>query len=143
MGALFVGFSIYRLVLVDESRDWPGVDGVIVSSGVRIGGKNNGLVNVDVQYRYTVDGLEYRGATAGYGFDEAPFGSDAAAAREKAERFRTGTTQTVYYRPESPSVSCLIRGGARAGFAIPIGAGLLFALFGGWGFYRLIRPKKV
>lgn len=105
-------FFIYPIKMryrVRRSMSWPSVEGRIVDSSVRMNSPYrwpHSYLPI-VEYTYTAKGGEYssRRMFAGYRSD----GMTKKKAQAILAGFREDPTVTVYYDPDKPSFSCLIR----------------------------------
>ena len=128
--SIFGALSIYRAY---ESRGWPGVPGVVVSSKVvRISGSRSRRSGprrtsraAAVEYRYVVGDQEHVGRRIS--FAGTPAGDGA---RDVVRRYPRGADVTVYYDPDDPSSSVLEVGMVSVAPWILIGIGLPFAFIG-------------
>ena len=102
---------VYKMREVRRAELWPSAQGRIVRSEMRAlrrqhAGDATTVSNLpDVEYVYTVDGVEHRGHRIGIG--------DIAASSPEAEalleRYHVGRTGPVYYNPDKPDESVLER----------------------------------
>ncbi|MGB8980394.1 MAG: DUF3592 domain-containing protein [Anaerolineales bacterium] len=116
---LFVGvgliliYTYFRnLARVRDSAGWPTSQGTVVESRVResTSQDQDGFTSTsyfpEVRYLYHVLGSEYEG-------NMITFGSQSGGAQNKVveviNRYPTGSTVTVYYDPEKPSMAVLER----------------------------------
>ena len=129
MAALGVGFFaavsaaiIYRTRRAQRASHWPSTRGRIVRSQMqrtkRGGGTSApGIGNLaDIEYVYSVAGVEYRGSRVGIG-EIAPDSPEVAAA---LDRYRAGREGPVYYNPADPKDAVLERD-------MPASSALLYA----------------
>lgn len=142
MGLLLIIFCFNRIYLARQSLHWENVPGKIIASYISIGGKNNGIIYFKATYRYSVSGIEYVGYDVNYGAGSSMLGEGREAAEAKAARYPAGASATVFYDPVAPEHSCLEQGGDLGGYFFLLGGGSFLIVFGVWGFFRLVRPKK-
>ena len=110
--SLFVIFSwlLPELNMSKESVEWPQAVGVITSSAVRSGVRNDqeAYHYPSVTYDFTVDGKKMSGGRIYFG---GPWRSDTEdKAQRKADSYPVGKEVQVYYSPESPS-ECVLEAG--------------------------------
>jgi hypothetical protein len=132
--ALTWGFSIPMWKRAFGSAKWMPTPCVVVSS--RVGthtGKDSTTYSVDVLYRYTFAGREYRSER----YDAVGGSSSGYSGKARiVARYPAGAQTTCYVNPENPS-EALLKPGADAGVLfglVPIvflAAGLLIVFFGG------------
>src|SRR5207244_4384136 len=105
------GIAVYKMQEVRRAAHWPSAPGRIVRSGMRAvrhrhAGEATTVGNVpDVEYAFSVGGVDYRGHRISIG--EIPAGSPQAEAA--LERYRVGRTGPVFYNPEDPKEAVLER----------------------------------
>jgi hypothetical protein len=123
MGGLlvFFGWMIIRLgeaaVNQHDSESFPQVMGVVVSSEVTTthGSRGSTYYHVHINYRYSVEGLDYLGHR--YRYDGHPNGGALADATVAAHR--PGTFVEVYYNPQDPRDTVLSTGVDAGDVAMP------------------------
>jgi hypothetical protein len=105
------GVIVYKLREVQRAAQWPSAQGRIVHARLRSvrGKQSDGSATVgnvpDIEYAYSVDGVEYHGKRIGVG--EIRAGSpDVEAA---LARYQTGSTGPVYYNPDNHNEAVLER----------------------------------
>ena len=105
------GIALYKMQEVRRASYWPSAQGRIVRSGMRAvrhrhAGEATTVGNTpDVEYAFSVGGVEYRGHRISIG--EIPAGSPQAEAT--VDRYRVGRTGPVFYNPEDPKEAVLER----------------------------------
>jgi hypothetical protein len=105
------GTAVYKLQQVRRAAYWPSAQGRIVRSRMRAvrhqhAGEATKVGNVpDVEYAYSVGGVEYRGHRIGIG--DIPAGS--AEGDAALERYKVGRTGPVFYNPDRPEEAVLER----------------------------------
>lgn len=117
--AVSYGHDIYKAHV--QSSGWNAAEGKILSSSVQRGcGKGGGSYYLDVNYTYLVHGKSYRNG-------KVWFGNGYCGGKTNAEiiayRYATGSSTPVYYNPNNPAESILVRG------LIENGTYFLFLLF--------------
>ena len=124
--------SVY--FLGEASRTWPQTNAVILSAEVSkyenrsTGGTANRSISYapDVVYTYAVKNNNYTNNRISF----SPIGgSDRSRIARYVSRFTIGKSYPVYYNPEKPQNSTLIRGTSKLNIA-GIFAALAFFLFG-------------
>ena len=118
---MLLGWMILRLseaaVHQHASESFPQVMGIVVSSEVTTTHTSRGgtRYHVHINYRYSVEGLDYLGHR--YRYDGHPNGGAAAKAIVAAHR--PGTFVAVYYNPQAPSDTVLSTGVDAGDVALP------------------------
>ena len=119
--------SLNHIRLVYQSENWTQTSGSIISSKVcRCEGTKSISYTPEIVYHYTVDGKDYESKVISYAFVE---GSEREA-NEKVSLYPAGSQVKVFYDPSSPEQACLEHGGSARGFAIPVGASIIFMTAG-------------
>jgi len=98
------------------SESWPQVTGTVITS--RIGSSTTHRQNktrssdtdysVELRYTYEVEGQAYEGHRLRFGSTSHERRSDA---QKEQRQFQAGKKVSVYYHPEKPGRSVLVRGG--------------------------------
>jgi hypothetical protein len=138
-GVLLIVYCLNRAALTYQSREWTAVPGEVLYSYVTIGGKHNGLADLNVAYNYRVNGVNYVGKTITYGYRGFFFSENREKIEAKLAQYPRGAIVQVYYKTSSPAYSCLEAGGNLWGFIFPISGGILLIVFGAW---RTIKQKN-
>jgi hypothetical protein len=105
------GKIVYKMREVRRAAQWPSAQGRIVRSRMRTVRRQHAdhattVSNVpDVEYVFSVGGVEYRGHRIGFG--DITAGSPQAEAAP--ERYRVGRTGPVFYNPDKPEEAVLER----------------------------------
>lgn len=105
------GLAVYKMQQVRRAAHWPSAQGRIVRSTMRAvrqrhAGEATTVGNVpDVEYVFSVGGVEYRGNRIGIG--EIRAGSPQAEAA--LERYKVGRTGPVFYNPDKPEEAVIER----------------------------------
>ncbi|RKH83280.1 DUF3592 domain-containing protein [Corallococcus sp. AB045] len=130
------GRMVYRSKV---SRDWPTVQGTVVSSRVEtLRSKRAVSFRPDVSYRYEVNGIPYTSDTVA--FDGHGAGG-LAEAQAVSHHYAAGAPVTLHYEPEDPSVACLQCGDTGlVNYVLALG-GAVFALVAAWGLVELARSS--
>jgi hypothetical protein len=123
------GMIVYKTREVQRAARWPSAQGRIVHARVRAVRRKQAdgsptVANVpDVEYAYSVDGVEYTGKRIGIGDDSSEV--DAAL-----DRYQVGSTGPVYYNPANPREAMLERDPPASPTVLyAIAAGVLLAGF--------------
>ncbi len=142
-----------------DMQTWPETTGTVEYAGCSTGG-NSGLWSPNVNYGYTVGGVEYRNERMGgnrylaFGMGEGfysgdryrllPFGDESDydkypkdIAEAMFRNYESGQTVKVYYDPEHPSRSIIERGLTPSLVLVMLALGLLASL--GWCGYAVAR----
>jgi hypothetical protein len=105
------GLIVYKMHQVHLAARWPSAQGRIVQSRSRTvktklsdGSPSRGNAP-DIEYVFSVDGVEHRGRRIGIG-DIKPDSPEVEAA---LERYQVGRTGPVYYNPKDPDDAVLER----------------------------------
>ena len=112
---LFTRYGMGEIQIQMSSKDWPAVEGQIVSSQVTFDGDwEDPMWNAQVCYVYSVNGISYssRKVAAGSG----TYGSDHSA-QEVVDRYPQDSTVNVFYDPNSPSTAVLEVGRSSGAFS--------------------------
>lgn len=147
--AACLGFALFMALMghalrrqVMQAQGWPTVEGRIESarvdsflsreagphqSGAYVSPRWQRLYRPDVVYRYTVDGVEYRGTQISPG--GRVYATFAQLARQRIQPFRPGARVTVHHDPDNPA-QALLETKAYGGW-VPWTLALLFALAAG------------
>ncbi len=98
-----------NMALAAASEDWQPTEGKILESGFTVRGvqKRKQAATTRVRYQYKVGGATYTGATLSF---EKQDSFSPAVAEAKLQPYPPGADCTVYYDPQSPSNSVLIKG---------------------------------
>ena len=130
-GIGYMGWVFCKQRLVAKSQTWPSVPGTISHSGLGVDSKlagpsmtSNRTYNASISYRYMVGSRVFTGGTICIGGVLNTSFKDRA--QERVDRYREGSTVTVYYNPDKPETSCLERQGEIALFGYLIGGGMAF-----------------
>jgi Protein of unknown function (DUF3592) len=105
------GRIVYKMREVRRAALWPSAQGRIVQSRMRALQRQQGehattVINVpDIEYVYSVGGIEYKGHRISIG--DIPAGSRQVEAA--LERYCVGRTGPVFYNPENPADAVLER----------------------------------
>ena len=102
VGTLFFDYWCVSGVLGQwRAQSYPTADATIIRSGVTVsrssdGGPSKGL---DIEYTFTVNGMNYRGTKYRY----RDMSDSSGRAERLADRYRVGAVCPVYYNPEDPT----------------------------------------
>lgn len=114
--ALILGFGgviFYNQKKKQAAASWVQTQGTVISSTIATerdrdsDGHVTTYYNPEVNYAYTVGGVEHRGHRIKFGFTRTQFSAQAAKTTEK---YPQGAAVTVYYDPAKPQDSVLDRG---------------------------------
>jgi Protein of unknown function (DUF3592) len=125
------------------SSNWSETKGVIKSLNVEQwwGSRSGKSIQIKVVYTYTVDGKQFWSKRIR--FPESTDGCDAAFQnKELTDRYREGSTQTVYYDPSNPARSCLVKGPRYFYVFLFGGLSALFLLIGTVGLLSIPSALK-
>lgn len=135
---LFFVFFVRPAIQMVESRDWPSVPCVVISSETQYhSGSHGGTYSINIFYRYTVNGREYKSNR--YGFmtgSSSGYEGKAAVVRQ----FPPGRATVCFVNPNQPWEAVLNRG-----FTSDMWFGmipLVFLLIGGGGLVFAVRQKR-
>ena len=107
------------------SRSWPRVRGEITFAKLKMVGRDGHAA--EIRYEYTVDNLDYASSRVALGVF---LGAPLAEALATYERYRLGSSVSVYYHPDNPQLAVLEPGvpGVRVRFGyfiITLASGLV------------------
>ncbi len=107
------------------SRSWPRVRGEITFAKLKMVGRDGHAA--EIQYEYTVDNLDYASSRVALGVF---VGTSLDEALATYERYRLGSSVSVYYHPDNPQLAVLETGvpGVRVRFGyliITLASGLV------------------
>ncbi len=129
-GGVGIGLGIWGWGVLTNARAseaWPTVEGRVVRSDIDEQFDEEGDSYVpQIDYEYTVDGLEYEN-------DRVRFGQNSYSSRRRAEeetgRYPVGRRVEVYYEPGNPENSVL-EPGASLGSYLGVSLGAMFLVIG-------------
>lgn len=103
-------FAYFFIIIKDflyglKSLSWNEAQGVILVSALDGVSSKNDVPNHEIYYEYTVDQKEYTGWRKKFGGGES-----SSTIWDEVEKFRRGDIVTIYYNPNNPQESTLIRG---------------------------------
>jgi hypothetical protein len=123
------GVIVYKMREVHRAARWPSAQGRIVRSKTRtvktkVGDGPASRGNApDIEYVFSVDGVEHRGKRIGIG-EIKPDSPEVEAA---LDRYQVGRTGPVYYNPEDPNEAVLERDApANPATMYTVAAGVMF-----------------
>lgn len=126
-GAVGIGLGIWGWGVLTNARvseGWPTVEGRVVRSEVdhSTDAEGGDSYTPEIEYEYTVDGLEYEN-------NRVRFGENSYSSRRRAEeetgRYPVGRRVEVYYEPGDPDNSVL-EPGATLGSYLGVVMGAMF-----------------
>jgi hypothetical protein len=130
--SVIAGVIVYKMREVRRAASWPSAQGRIVRSRTRSvhrqrSGEATKVANLpDIEYAFSVGGVEYRGHRIGIG----EIAADSPEAQGVLERYKVGRTGPVFYNPANPQEAVLERG-APASPAVMYGIAAGVMLIGG------------
>jgi len=126
-GIVLAGFGIVLFQQTASAEKWPTTDGIIFHSTVDSYREHDSTMHKPlVQYKYTVNGVNYSSNRVRFGVIST---SDGGYANEVVNRYPVGKTVKVYYNPDNPSEALLEPGITWIEY-LPILFGLIFILIG-------------
>ncbi|MDG2169888.1 MAG: DUF3592 domain-containing protein [Opitutales bacterium] len=143
--AFFVGgitlWRVVSLILKERRVDfWPKVRGTIFYSEVLDesgwhGSRYGFSYKADVNYRFEIDDISYKGT--GIGLDENSYILKFLA-QKTVTKYPKDSEVVVYYNPDDPNESYLVKGASISTYAFLTTLGFIFL---GVGFYELLIKK--
>jgi len=134
--ACLIVFFVRPMLKVQQARSWPAIPCTVISSQLRSDRGDDGTTySVDILYRYTVNGKEYKANR--YSF----LGSSSSGTDRKAAivaRHRPGTQAICYVNPNSPSEAVLERN-----MTLDMWFGLIPAIFVAVGVAGLVHSFRL
>ena len=118
VGILSAAIGAYGTNLIQEAeatKDWPTVQGKIVTSEVRPG-EADASSRPLVRFQYAIRGTIYRSEQ--YRQDSVGRAMKKAAAEELVKRYPVGATVQVHYDPANPVNSVLEQGDPTPGYLV-------------------------
>ena len=120
--------------LLQASRRWSSTEGRVTRSKTKRFGNKKRTYEARIEYAFDVDGQEYSGKGLHIGGDVR---RTRTWAEKRCAEYPEGSPVTVFYDPNAPASSCLVRAqegaalGWIAGFAgIALGVALLSGMLG-------------
>ncbi|MBN1313678.1 MAG: DUF3592 domain-containing protein [Anaerolineae bacterium] len=110
---IFIGVGVGMYIFMGdtvreayESKSWPTVQGQVISSELRESrnSDNERMYSADVLYTYNVNGEQYENTMITM-MDGTT--SMRNSVQKTVSKYRTGTTVTVYYKPDDPAYAIL------------------------------------
>ena len=128
LGIYLFGQANENMAKATESESWLPAEGTIQNSDFSVRGiqARKQAATITVRYAYTVDGSRYTGNTLSF---EKQDSYSPNIAEAKLRPYPPGANCTVYYNPNSPSESVLMKG-AQSSNAFNYWIGLAFMLCG-------------
>jgi Protein of unknown function (DUF3592) len=116
--AAVVGYSLWRTWVAQSSKRWPQTDGRILVARIKdtirrededtsVGGVRRQYFQIELQYEYEVNGVQYLGARLSFGSNLYRSYDDAIDA---LEGIAAGHDATVFYDPNDPREAVLKTG---------------------------------
>ena len=117
-GPIGLAYGIYCLIKLILVRNWPVVEGEIVTSNRSHRPSDIGkMEDAEVVYEYAVSGKVYRARVIQAGGDMSSSPSKSANDVDRIlAKYPVGNTVAVFYNPRFPQMACLERSDATAAF---------------------------
>lgn len=139
LGASMTVFGIYFIGLGYAARDWPMVEGQVISTSVRVdtsmsdeGDRSQREAArryyPEISYRWTLGGQSYTGSRYRLGTTYAKFKTKTEA-QSAAAAYPPDSAITVHYDPEHPD-QAVLDPAPSAGIYVPLPLGLLILAMG-------------
>jgi len=120
-GAIFLYLSGRDFLMGKASKDWPTVDGIVLSSSaVRRDSSGSGsgpnrtgpstTYRAEVVYQFSINGTTLTGDRFAFGYTPS---EDPTVAQRIVDEYPKGKNVTVYYRPDNPE-ECVLQPGLTA-----------------------------
>ncbi len=137
LGLGLLGYNWSQQHKAWESRQWPTVQGQVISTGMAESSDDNGVAYAPiVRYTYEVDGVEYQSSRIAFGPTE--YTSSRRKVAQVLARYPEGSAVTVHYNPNDPHEAVL---------ETQVQGSLVFTLIGGlmviMGFWELGKMLRV
>lgn len=107
LGVYLVGLASENMELAAASESWEPTDGTILASGVEARGAKRRAATISIRYEYQVGDSTYTGSNLSFEKQDSYTPSIAEA---KLRPYPAGAKCTVYYDPQNPTQSVLIKG---------------------------------
>ena len=137
-----IGFSLFFVlpaIKVVRAQTWSATDCEVTRSYVESHSSDDGTTySIEVRYRYTVDGVEYRGDRYQF-LGGSSSGYDSK--KEVVDELSEGTITTCWFDPADPSVSVMKRGFSWA-YLIVLFPMVFVAIGAGGMFWAFTSGKK-
>lgn len=129
VGGLLAFFTLSWITDGLESKNWPNVEGTIISSEFisSRNSENKPMYGAEILYEYYINDVKYIGNGVTSGGQSSS--SNPGSAQRLANKYNEGEKANVYYNPEDPELA-LLEPGFHATDALPFSIGILFALIG-------------
>jgi hypothetical protein len=124
LGSGAVVFSAWLRAMHIRSRSWPSVRGRIIRSALQADPHDAGS-SLEIEYEFSVRGRTLTSCNLAY----AVMRDDARARERLVAQYPVGTEVDVFYNPENPKSSVLLRPQS-SGWYWLAGVGLVFVLIG-------------
>jgi uncharacterized membrane protein len=123
VGIALIVYSLIQRNRVKASRSWQTAMGTIVKAEVVEGRSTDSVeYSVSVAYDYVVNGVRCTGKRIGFG---ARSYIRKKKAQEQLERYPVNSSVTVYFNPEKPEESILVREAPYTTLNLAIGIAIL------------------
>ena len=128
LGSYLVAQARTNMAKATASETWQATDGRILNSDIQVRGltRRKRRATVTVSFQYNVGEQSYTGNKLSF---EKQDSFQPEAAEELLRPYPSGATCTVYYNPDNPADSVLLKG-ARGSNTINLMVGVFFAIAG-------------
>ncbi len=127
VGVIIFIFGVYDYKNAQASKDWPFVEGKIVSSAVYKSYSNKKyMYEAKISFTYYLNNTPHTGNKVSFNDYKASYSSRA---EDVVSRYPQGSVVRVYYNPQNPNESVLEPGLGFGSFFIVI-VGVIFAFIG-------------
>ncbi|MBI9019329.1 MAG: DUF3592 domain-containing protein [Phycisphaerae bacterium] len=136
IGLGFAGYGLFDIYHALESKNWPTVEGVILSSEMVSHSDDDGnTYSGDIAFDYTVDNILYSSGRVRFGEINT---SNPAVVKEIISKYPVSKKVTVYYMPDDPFESVLEPGIYKDIWFKPI----FGSVFSGLGFLAIFAVTR-
>ena len=120
LGLSLLGVGIKKYIVSQESKSWPSVKGVVVSSSMRVDQHDIEVeqYHAHVSYEYVVDAKEF--------YSRKEYLLQKAEAKSYVEKYPEGSEIDVFYQPDNPKIT-MLEPGTQKGWTLMF-VGLFFSL---------------
>jgi hypothetical protein len=143
-GALLILPSFNTIYLLQASRDWPVVEGQVVSSeletrwvDVQPPKTNEALARV--WFTYQVKDKQYFSQNLRFLQD---YTKDIESSQETLQHYPVGRKIQVKYRPSDPSIAVVEKSAVPTFDCVKLGMGMLFVMIGSIAIIGMLFPEK-
>jgi len=114
IGLCVSSYGGYLLCLSHFSKSWPRTVGTFTRSDVLVSETSEDSASFSVEYEYKVDGQKYSSDL--HQFGSRGQHSSISVAKEKSDKYPTGSEVSVAYSPRNPKNSVLEPGASGYGY---------------------------